>query len=161
MLLQSIFCGELKVLHWSGGCVVIRAIVLQTESYRLPARPACLCHVADRSKLREDLKSRDESAQIHSDSSNHLASQLAQTSLPPMKSKRSLHLLNTQTWEQACARLHVFQRRQGEGKHNCLLPRWEQWMSKVSNGSSHIHYSCQCQPSSKLPGAYKCFRNKL
>lgn len=32
---------------------------------------------------------------------------------------------------------------------------------KSFNGSSLIHYFCQCQTTSKLPGAYKCFRNRL
>lgn len=143
MLHQSIFLRRAKsVLLWCGGCVRIRAIVLQ--DWVIPS--SCEDrerHVADRAKLWEDWKTREES--------HRLLSALPTHGGRTVKSKPSLHLLNTQTWAQACARLYVFLRKIRRGQiHTVCFHSENNRREKFQNGGSLIQ---NCQTTSKPPGA--------
>lgn len=98
--------------QWSGGSVGTKAIVLQTESYALPARTESVMSqmVPGSGKIgrpgRSPVHSSTHSAFSFTNCSNCSGSRT-------MKSKRSLHLLNTHTCMQDCTRLYVFQGRIG------------------------------------------------
>lgn len=91
----------------------------------------------------------DEPTGLHSDSSTHWASQLAQTSPAPQKS---------QTHKRERKHAHAYQSfKADKEKTNTTASFQEQ--SFIC--SSRLHESCQCRATSKLPVAYKSFRNRL